>query len=604
MVAAPAFPFPALQARLWQRPDGVFRSCEWLSDSWQHRAEFRRALLLHFATQVQQPLKSRLESGYDWYHDLVLRHQGLMTPALIAPGAALEKPQATLYSDLHALCSRRCAAWSAAGVRAGDSLCIVGNVGQELLVSLLSGLRLGLVITLLPPAGPDYLARRLKALRPQHLAMPSHYQTLLVDTDWTGRCLPSAAAPGPVLPSSGGASGSHTYEGGSAAFALFSPLREAQDQPVTLTASESYFAAVRDGLLFLRLNAGTTVWAPDHVLLEQQPALLLTSLLHGGTYMHGVALDDLQPVGQLPAAQVLFASCSLRDRMLERPARALTGLQLWLVHPKDAHERPWADWAAHVGASAVPAMSWWSEPASGGCLLFSTPRLGFPPQYVQPAPGLEFAFQAVDQSQLPVKSGAGLFRHPDNNSGSLGIYLSSSDSGLIVGGTAEPLHQGARYPAAEVEEAVGKLPFVHAAIVLLQTSATREPTLLIFMGPEPLEAARELTAARIAAAREQVSHRLGPEFLPSAIELFAMFPRRSGGPAGPVDRQWAQRNYGAALREREANPLFRLLDRLRAAWAGPLAADPAAPAALAAPPTDDSAGSSRGNDPGKKGVTP
>lgn len=570
MVAEPEFALADLMARLFQRPDGVFRSCEWLRDSWEQPGAFRRALLRHAVGQSRQPLKSSLTAGFDFYHDLILRHQAVETPALLIPERALGSPRPTSYAELHAACTRRAVAWSAAGVQAGESLCVVGVLDRELVVSLLCGLRLGLVVTILPPKGPDFLSRRLRALRPQHLALPAHYRRLLADEDWVGRPLPDDESAAGTARVAGLVLGSHTYAGESPAFALYSPLRERAEQPVALSAAAAFLAAMRDGLLLFRLTIGCTVWAPDHSLLELQPALLLTTLLQGGSYLHGLALEELPPSDPLPAAQILFASQKLRDSMLERPARPLSGVKLWLVPASEARERRWADWAAHVGLSTVPAMSTWIDAAAGGCVLFSVPQLGMPPQQVQPTPGLSFELHPPGQQGVPSRSGAAVFRAPGGDERALGILLAHWDSAFALGGTVEPLHQGGRYPGPEVEDVVASLPFVDSAAVLARAGDARDPTLVVFLGPEPLELGRELLAARLGAVRERIGQRLAPELVPTTIELLAMYPRRK---QGRIDRVWLQREHaGGWLREREAHPLFRLLDRLRCAWAGPLPA--------------------------------
>lgn len=561
------FPIAELARSLWLHRDGTARPNPLLHDSWQRRQEFGSALLSYFAKQGRTPIKSSPEAGVDFYHDIVLRHIGLETPALIAPRAPLQPPTSVRFAELHVACTARCAAWRVAGVSAGDSLCIVGNLGIELLVALLSGLRLGLVITLLPAGGPDYLRTRLQRLKPRYVALEPHYRRLLSDEDWQGHILPQTAQ-GAAVAAAASALGSHTYEATQPAFALYSPLRAPDAAPCVLSAGEAYVAAVRDGLLLLQLTVGCTVAAPDRPLLAHQPALLLCTLLHGGTFLHNLPPDAKPPSGALPAVQILFVSRALRERMLDQHARPLPGVRLWLVDSSEAAERRWQDFAAHTALLAVPAMSAWLDSAAGGCLLFSPPQLGAPPTQLLPAPGLSFSFQWAGNPQLAARSGPGVLRSPADDGASLGIHLSPLESGYVYGGSIESLHHGARYPAAEVEAVVGMLPFVDTAAAILQVGRSDEPILFVFLGPEPLDIARELSAARRGAVRDQIATRLGAEFVPTQIELLAMYPRRS---ERQIDREWLQRTYQeGALREREEQPLFRLLDRLRAAWNGPL----------------------------------
>jgi len=132
-----------------------------------------------------------------------------------------------------------------------------------------------------------------------------------------------------------------------------------------------------------------------------------------------------------------------------------------------------------------------------------------------------------------------------------------------------------------VEEAVLGLPFVLSASVVNESGNSGAVTLLIFTGPEPLELAHKLRSPREAALRERIRLRLGAEFQPALIEQYAMYPRRRDG---ALDQGWCRQQLQAGtLRSREAQPLLRLLDRLRAACARTLAFETSAPQAGTVP---------------------
>jgi len=566
------FPVADLEAAICQHTDGVARPIPSLFESWKRIPEFRRALLRWFAGASRTPIKSSQESGFDFYHDLIVRHKDSARVAVILPGATRDEIRAVSFAELHAACTQRCTAWQESGVKAGQTICIVGAFSVDWVVALLSALRLGLLSCILPANGPDYLRVRLQRVRPDYVATASHYRRILPAADWVGALLPDSFLSRP--PSTLQNLGSHTYEADQAVFALYSPLRAAQAEPLSLSAADSYVAAVRDGLLLWRIGPGSTLCVPDENLLEQQPALLLTTLLCGGTYLH--TLPNPPPAsGVVPQSpQVLFVRRALRDRMLDQPRRALPGLQLWVVHPAEAADARWQDFADHVGIQNVPAMAAWVDAAAAGCLLFSPPQRGRPSRAVWPAPGIAHALQTAGDPPLPARSGSGVLRVPQDDAAALGIRLIAWDAAFAYGGPVEVLHRGERYPFPEVEACVGKLPFVDAAVALGAVGDRSEPALFVFVGPEPLAVARELEAARISAVREQIAQCLGPAFVPTLIQVFAMYPRRSNG---SVDRLWLTRAYNEnMLREREEHPLFRLLDELRSSWGGPVVSAPPA----------------------------
>lgn len=573
-MSPPEFPFDLIRAELQQPGDGVFRETDWLTASWRNPDEFAHALLRHHtaASSAQAPIKSSAEAGYDLYYDLVLRHQAAALPALLWTELASGLHTMT-YAQLHAACTLRGAHWTAQGVKAGEHLCILAPLGPELLVDLLTGLRLGLRISLLPPSGMDFLAPRLGALPKSRIATAPRYQ-LLLGKDIDRERILSATPGDTAAPAS---ATSHTYAPDEPMLALFSPLCEPPAPPTVLSAAAAYDRALCDGLLLLGLKPGKVLAAPEHSLLQYQPALLLTTLLQGATYLH-LGARDLLPRNMLLAdaraevrtevrMDILLVSAALRDVMLKQPARRLPGIELWLVSPQEPPSQAWDDWAQRCGLENTPAAALLIDAACGGAVLFSLRRRGRVPQLIQPAPGVPFSIMQADDSGEPARSGYGVW---DPLPDATGILLRRRDQAFLYAGTLAPTRHGQVYPSKEVEQVALTLPFVLAASVV--TADSEEVTLLVFTGPEPIDSARARSPSREAALRDSIRHRLGPEFLPTTIEQYAMYPRRQGS---ALDHLWCTRQYQrGSLREREEHPLFRLLDRLRAACNRPRTPEP------------------------------
>ena len=90
--------------------------------------DFAAALMNYPADLDGAPRKSDLESGYDFYHDLVLRHVAEDGPALLWLGLD-RRWQRLSYRALHGLCTQRRDEWTRRGVRAAMASEVRGGGG-------------------------------------------------------------------------------------------------------------------------------------------------------------------------------------------------------------------------------------------------------------------------------------------------------------------------------------------------------------------------------------------------------------------------------------------------------------------------------------------
>lgn len=582
---------PSFDRQALVRPsDGVFRDVSWLAHSREQPAAFLSELQAQYEAQSEAPLKSKSQSGIDLYHDLVLRHvtSGRPRAALLYRDYSVQRSPARFafrsaalpglhtaslsYDALHQACSDRCQKWAALGLRAGDSLCIVATLSPELLIALLSGLRMGLCVTVLPPRGPDFLARRLAAIPDAKISAAARYSSLL--TPFRKRCLFLEELPTqPVSVSV--ENSSLTYAPEQPALALFSPFSACEDdcKPTVLSAAQVFGSALRDGWLALALFPFAVVSAPGGDPLQYLPLLLLCTLLHGATYLHVNAaelgseptVDRADDQGAIPL-DVLVVSPALRDAILAGPPRPLAlsvkSVQRCLFEALSPASSRWDDFVARLGLAQVACAAWLFDASAGGCLLFSLTQQGVIPRALQVAPLVSYVLsQPGAQDGVAARGSVGLW---SPFAAGAGFLLSAQDDGLYYCGTFEPSHAGRPYPESEVRAVLATLPFVLDTVVICEPGDRGHVSLLLFTGPEPQELAESLSGARKKAVHEQISQRLDVSAVPSTIVLFAMFPRQRNG---QIDHAYYQREYGrGALHKRERDPVFQLLDLLRASY--------------------------------------
>ncbi|MGZ3459744.1 MAG: long-chain fatty acid--CoA ligase, partial [Archangium sp.] len=525
---------------------------DWQQESWKDPEGFAAALAVAHVGRGA-PLKSRTGQHYDFFHDLVVRHGNSDRIALRSYDRR-SGWQVLGYKQLHEQAARRATEWAKQGVKAGAKVCLLYSVGSELLISLAAALGLGACISFLPPQGRRFIARRLEALEPDHIAAEPHQVLLLAGFE--KQLLNSRGQASPAFTS-------HTYKPDEPVGLLFSPLVEPPGTPALLTAEDAWRGALVDGLLTFSLGPGELLAAPGYHPLQHLPAFLFTTLLRGATYLH-IELADLEANPALLTEQPLRAlgvTPALRDLLL-RTRTPLKSVAHWFRNPEEPIDwQAWRAWVKQCGLSTVPSSNVLVDPAAGGAVLGSPRRVRDVHTEAPPAPGRLWALHDVNMSGQEAPGDVGVFALLPNEERPPAYVVLTRAYGLYhYGGPRTARREGRVYPAAEVAEAVQELAFVRGATVVPAptggVAGHYRHVLLVFTGAQAQQA-----SAWLQEIRRCLELQLGAEHLPDRTEFIPLYPRKVDG---QVDEAWCHAQYQTgALYRKSSDPLFQALTALR-----------------------------------------
>lgn len=512
----------------------------WLSRSYDSPDAFWTSLLAANAAFFPWQAKVLLHRKYDFYHDIFARNRQNATPAF-RWYSENKGWQELGYGRLETLAAARASRWESSGAAAGGKICIVSQLNEHLLISLMAALKIGLTISLLPPWGISFLRRRIDAVAPdflwaaeEHLPLLTQYRAILLSEEATGRIESDDAR-------------SHSYAGTAPLALCFDASTDQPDAARELPADTAYLCAVRDGMIALGLKPGMELAAPGLDLMQTQPALLLACLLNGAAYVH-LEESDIARTPRLLVERHLRAvivSEKLRETLLKGPLEIGKAWDFWFRDPGASQDLE--TWSEFVGVlklnNAFSGNLRWNA-SLGGCILFSLRRKGSPHRNVLPSAGIAWHLaDPADGDRLSI------WGH-----GWLALQLpGAGEGGIVAGGMLAEVRNewvflrpvfsgrsGKYYPVQEVLEALSGLPH-GASCSIVEVPASRADgsslfVLLVFVGGR-----RASEAPVVEAISKRIQKELGREFLPDLFELVALHPRRSE--EGNIDHEWCGREY-------------------------------------------------------------
>jgi hypothetical protein len=542
---------------------------EWLEQSWREPRPFWAGLLAHHSERGRVPLKSRAFQHYDLYHDAVVRH--LEGPERRDAFRWYDDEagwQALPYDQLHAMASRLAAEWVAAGVKPGQKVALVLSEGPELLLTLVTAWKLGCVPSILPATGARWTRRRLEALAPERIATD----------DLTAELFPAQRAiilrTTPTAQRGAAHQGSFVYPTGSPAALLFSRLARPLDAPVPVSADAVFLGALRDATLSFGLKPGAAMAAPGFDVLQFQPALLLASLLAGGTFVH-LSLEQVRakPTRLL---ELELASCgiarSVREVLLDAPAPARKWGHWWRAVEEDGEMPRWHSLCTGLDLASVPTSNLLVDSTAGGCRLFSARRRfvkGGMTAFVLPVAGAPWSLGrtgAFEHSLDPTLGAfAGCCPGQEETAASAFLVKQIGHEWMFVG-PSEARRAGGLLATDEI---IASLKDdidedCDLAIVPVPTTDLARPFLfglLVFLDPgRPVTAARREEWKK--AIADIVTQQVGAEHVPDRVDVYPFRARRVGG---SVDQTWCTREYlSGGLERRARDEGWRRLAELRA----------------------------------------
>lgn len=514
----------------------------WLHASYDDPGAFWLSLQKAQAAFFDNAAKSTACVGYDFYYDIVCRNLESETPAFRYYDV-LHGWRECSYRELGEAATQKSLAWTETGASAGQKVCIIQPLGPEVVISLLAALKMGLVISLLPPLGRRFVGRRLANLSPDHIDTDEGCLPLL--GSWEDRVLPTSES-APVKEDA--LRSSYSYPSGTTWGLIFDPCGACPDIPTALSSDAAYLSPLRDGMIALGLRPGHAYSAPGFHFLQTQPAMLMAGMLNGATFVH-LDLDDLdsglEPLLRSPL-RAMGVCAQVRDGILTSQLDLGAAWGLWFRDPAAiGDDEQWQSFvdATNLGEVAVCNLVW--EPSSGGASLFSVRRRGQVHRSVLPSAGVPWSVSDISETGMDILPRFGLL--------SLSLVGSESGDSLVTGsmiaqtgqewmyaGSKVSGRRGLRYPQDEVLEAVGAVSGCQCCsiceVAVAGASNSSLFVLLVFMGGSNFNEAD--VATRI---RRSIERDMGHEFLPDRIQFLPLCPRYDS--EGGVDHEWCKTEF-------------------------------------------------------------
>ncbi len=545
--------FALIEAQLWRDNEQVAADLSWLTLTWKEPAAFWRGLHAHWKRLQVVQTRSTTLLCYDFYHDLIGRqkHQ----PVTAYGWFDGKMWQTRTYAEVEQGVNGLAATWETLGVQAGETLAILHPPGWLWLLSLLAGLRLGLVISLIPPQGDAFVQRRLENLSPQWLAMDSLYRHRLAAV-WQKTTLPNTLSTSPPQRQP------HLYPGNAIVVYSFDPTSATPDLPCAVDANCLYLSALRDGVLSLGIKRGQRCAAPDWHRMESQPALVLAVLLSGGTWLdiEWAAIEKDPECLSLQVIDIIGITRRVRDVLRRQPLRTEQRWRYWFRHPAEATDLTlWQDFIQKMQLqdSYVGNLLW--NATLGGAILFSTKCRGQAHQQATPAAGMIWQLGQIVSPDLPCLDGSG--RMAVGKLQEEEIMWTATPH--IIAFYLETWHYLGNYPRGRAgrtyprEEILAVLSGCESYLALIEAplvggNADSRQVLLVF--------AKKTVDKN--ALQQCIETQLGSEFLPDRIEALPLLPKRND--EGAVDQAWCQFHYvSGELYRRQHSPLYRCLSEFK-----------------------------------------
>ena len=536
----------------------------WLKESQRNPIFFWRSLKQLQDAMLAWPAKSIPFEHYDFFHDIVVRNQKNPAPALRWHDP-IRGWQEISYSGLGTIALRKETMWRRAGAEKGQTVCIILPMGAGYATSLLAAMKIGLVISSLPPQGTLFVQNRVLTLDPDWIATADLYGGML--PDWQEKMLPESlsAETGELNPEN-----SHAYSGNELLARCFDPSAVPPHIPQELSANAAYLCPLRDGMLCLGIQPGDVVAAPGMHFLESQPALLLAVLLNGGTFLH-LELKDIRQHPRLLSEQAIHAigiSAQLRDLLLQKPTALKTPWKYWFRNPAETVDTgPWQTFIESMGLKKIHCgnMKW--EAAGGGASLFSVRRRGWAHVNVLPSAGVPWMLADPADGESEAAGDFGFFAQQPFPGTQVGVrctanMLARTGKEWLFAGSGLSGRAGRVYPRAEVMTAIRQLRYGKDCVMAETPPSGTESrpvfVLLIFTvgmtGERQAETGRNLM--------QYIERNLGEEFVPDRIRFIPLSPRRDT--EGNVDRTWCREQFlSGGLYRKSQNEVFQCLSLLR-----------------------------------------
>jgi hypothetical protein len=562
----PPFDISGMLAALGASPEaGSLR--DFLRRSLEDPEGFARAL---FAFESQKrPLKSEPFVSYDFYTDLLARHQGSERPAFVAYDSVRAFVPLT-YRELHLRTRELRSLWHRRGVTQGETIALVMPPGVDQLVSLFTALRMGLVICILPPLGRAFVQSRIEVLDPAHIVTEDAY------VPWLGE-----RASRRLDERSGGAefqviSADHSrYAADATVLTCFSAFAPEPLEPTAVSAHQLMMGVLRDAILVFRATPGKGLCWPGADPLSAQPSLVLAQMLAGGYYVELGADDLLSDPGLLSRAPADVVGLSNASRDLLTSGRVAP--KKWSAYCRNPAEP--LDWPAWERLSRLLALQGTSgfnvlpSIAFGGSFLFSKRSTTLHFLDVLPAPGHPFTLCDIVAPEQPSYAPTGVYTPdalaaPEASAGR--FLLAEAEDGYFLSGAVGGLAYGYRYPLTEAVAVLRSLSVLEHSTFVIRSAGAQlndaQVELVGFVDPrrketiqhKRLELEREITRL--------LSTELGAHAVPRRIHLFPLIPRVEGD---VLDRTWVASELNAGLlARRAAHPTFVELARIRRIVAG------------------------------------
>ncbi len=515
------------------------RKLYWLEKSYEMSEGFFTVLLSVYGKTHGYYAKTVPYKQYDFYYD-IFKKDNLDKVAYIYYDFNDSRHELT-YHDIQQMVDGTAEAWMLRGAVRGNVICIVRPLSVAFVVSVLSALKLGLVLSFLSPSRPYLIQRQLQALNPDYIstgkayyAIVREFRTKIIET----------MAPCPGAVSRDELKRSCAFMSGEIAARLFDYTSDNLFEPVDITCDELYLYPLRDGLIALDLRPGDIFAAPGFSFCDTQPAMMLSSLLTGATFL------DIKPENYRRSPALLLrdgvtifgVTSDLRDVIQESQINALESCRFWFRTPSPSTAyHQWQVFIRKTGIGHVltGVLKWSSQ--AGGLLFFSGKRKGVAIDKVLPSAGLPWSLvPAMENDDTPC-----------DDFGFLSISCPNGDKitpCLVMRDAYEWLllsfrfieKGGKRYPMDVVSQFI-QTTGICRYFFMMERAYPVGPSprihLIVFTGLE--------TTVDCAGIKDKLNKKIslamGWEYCPDVIDFFPMLPRLNVD--GSIDVAWCQAQY-------------------------------------------------------------